>query len=518
MIDERFDRDLRRVLDDIAGDEAPLALRYRLSEVTSQPTIDQRPWLSGVLRLASAAAVLVVAVALTVVVPLLGAALTPSPSPLLSPPASVAPAPSTSPGPNPSPTPSASPAPSASPPPSVTPAPSITPGPSLGPVAAWTGLSWSSDSAALPPEDSDIGVVVAWGGRYVGIGQHDTGDAYAPAFFTSPDGLHWTLVQEVAGCGVVATEAPDPCGGRLDRLVPVADALLAVTDQAGPSCTTDTEPCGVPTVWRTVDGTHWTQVHSPTWDAAWASGGRLLSIAAGAPGILAVGADADDAPIALFTADARTWTAVSSPAFDRAVFRDVTASLDGFVIVGRSGDPDGWASGEPSAPWGVGAPAAWLSADGLTWTAADVDGRSFAGAELSDVGAGADGLFALGTTPDSVAGMAPKAGWASADGRTWRMIGDGYERPFGWRLASDGTHLVTMASGTTETGAWAVGYWASTDGETWTQLTSTRPVEPPPSDVDGLPWYSFWVAPDGIVQSQGGAVLQAFSFGTATGP
>ncbi len=512
MMDDRFDRDLRRVLGDIAGNEAPLSLRYSLADVTAAPTMNRRPWVSGLVRLSSVAAVLVAAVALAVVfVPHLVVGPAPSQSPQPTPPASSSPAPS------PTPTASATSAPSEDPAPSATSAPSLTPEPSLGPSGAWTGLSWST-GPMLPPEDQSLSHVVAWRDGYVGIGNSTRADGYPPAFFTSPDALHWTMVQDVPGCGVVASEKPDPCGGSLHWLVPVGDGLLAVTDQFGPSCSTDIEPCGVPTQWLTVDGKHWTQLHSSTWDAAWASRGRLLSIAGGIAGILAVGADADDAPMAVFSADGRTWTAVSSPAFDNAVFRDATATSAGFVIVGRDGKPDGWAYGEPSAPWGSGTPAAWLSPDGLTWTSADVEGQRFAGAELSEVAAGADGLFALGTTRESVAGTAPKAGWASADGRTWRMVGEGYERSFGWRLASDGGHLVTMASGTDQTGAWRVAYWASTDGATWTQLSPTRPVSPPSPDVDGLPWYGFWVVPDGIVQSQGGGGGQAFSFGSAIGP
>ena len=94
------------------------------------------------------------------------------------------------------------------------------------------------------------------------------GDADAPAFFTSADGMHWTLVQEIAGCGLIPfgdSPVPDPCGGALHWIVPVADGLLAVTDQvsAPTACDAQGRPCGVPTLWHSTDGRHWTQVQSP---------------------------------------------------------------------------------------------------------------------------------------------------------------------------------------------------------------------------------------------------------------
>jgi hypothetical protein len=259
-------------------------------------------------------------------------------------------------------------------------------------------------------------------------------------------------------------------------------------------------------LWHSTDGTAWSEIESPSWAAAWAKT-RLVAVAGGSAGIVVIGLG--DAPVIVHSADARTWDRLSLPAaFDRAVLRDVTAHAGGFVVVGSVGEPDpGWP--RPIRPTTIGRPAAWESADGVTWQAADVEGTEFPGGMLQHVGAGAEGLFALGfATPEEAAGKEPPAGWASSDGRTWRLVGYGAARSFGWRVESDGTHLVTFADGLGGTA-----YWASTDGVTWTPLTADHPLWVDPEDrPDGLPAVRYWVVPDGLVVSVSWNVPQAMSF------
>jgi len=133
---------------------------------------------------------------------------------------------------------------------------------------------------------------------------------------------------------------------------------------------------------------------------------------------------------------------------------------------------DGWKVDETQ-------PAAWWSADGLTWQRATFGaGSSEWGARLGDVFAGPDGLVAVDAgdpvaTPDI--DMSPGASlpmkprmsvgqpqvWISTDGRTWSSVsvdpGSAF-RP----IASDGTGIL----GRSTHGALAT----STDGITWRTL------------------------------------------------
>jgi hypothetical protein len=338
-----------------------------------------------------------------------------------------------------------------------------TPIPTPG-VAAWTGLEWTLGGT---DEGScwDINDVVRWGNGYVGVGSSrerlggnciPTSQS-SPAFFTSPDGLHWTLAQ---------TEEPVPDasqGGIPERLVPVGDSLLAM----------DHPFSGAPRLWRTNDGSTWSTLDSPTWRDALATN-TLVSVAAGPSGAVVVGAEERSLPLIIHSYDGLTWDRVDlTAAFDKAFLWDVTTYAGGFAIVGRIGEPD-VIGGEPA----VGRPAAWRSADGVTWVAADVEGTEATGARLETVIAGADGLFATGRQTDTtvLSGQGPASGWASTDGRSWQLVGEmGAGLPLGDQFigansfVGDGAHMVMFgreSCKTTELSA-----WTSLDGVTWTQLT-----------------------------------------------
>ena len=70
-------------------------------------------------------------------------------------------------------------------------------------VAAWTGLDWAVGTV----DDGSWWVIkdlVPWGDGYVGVGASRQRDGNfeisSPAFFTSADGLHWTLAQTENPC------------------------------------------------------------------------------------------------------------------------------------------------------------------------------------------------------------------------------------------------------------------------------------------------------------------------------
>jgi hypothetical protein len=382
-----------------------------------------------------------------------------------------------------------------------------------------------SDGVALP-EGVSIFEILYWRGGYVGVGyvEHPPHETTVPpdldvvvdvpAFFTSADGVHWAIAQEIARCARhVFTSELGPCGGRLLHLVEIADGLLAVSDQSGAICGEYGEECGVPTLWHSSDGTTWSEIESSSWAAAWA-GTRLVGVAGNSAGAVVIGVGDRDKPVVIHSSDAQTWSRLQLPSpFDRAVLRDVAGFAGGFAIVGSVGEPDpGWPVGVPITPTAPGRPAAWASPDGVTWHAADVEGGiEFAGGRLQQVGAGSAGLFALGfATPEEAAGNEPPAGWASSDGNSWRLVGQGAGRSFGWALESDGTHLVTFAE------YHGRAYWASTDGVAWTPLTTGRPLWVNPADRgDGGPFVRYWVVPDGLIMSSFVVPPPWLSFATA---
>ncbi len=162
------------------------------------------------------------------------------------------------------------------------------------------------------------------------------------------------------------------------------------------------------------------------------------------------------------------------------------------MIVGRVGEAD--VLGETQAP--VGRPAAWISPDGVTWLAAEVEGSEAPGASLFTVVAGADGLFATGYATEWTTWQSPRSGWASTDGRSWQLLGEmGTDLPlaidlplatgFPTNVVGDGAHMVMFGRESTELAA-----WTSLDGVTWTQLafsgaTATLPTVGPICNDDG---------------------------------
>ncbi len=390
-------------------------------------------------------------------------------------------------------------------------------------VAAWTGLNWA---VGITAQGScwDINDIVPWGDGYVGVGsaRERLGgnciptSSTSPAFFTSADGIRWTLAQ-----------AEDPVidesqGGIPERLVHVGDSLLAM----------DHPFSGAPKLWRTQDGSSWIPLDSPTWREALATN-ELISVAAGPTGVVVVATEGTTAgmnpqgpPLIIHSSDGLTWDRLDlSSVFDKAFFWDVTAYPGGFVIVGRIGDPD--VLGGPSA---VGTPAAWTSADGVTWVAAQVAGAQAAGAVLSTVIAGADGLFATGRQIDTT--EMSGQGWASTDGRSWQLRGKmGTDLPLATgNVVGDGEHMVMFgreSCKTTELSA-----WTSLDGVTWTRLafsgaTASLPtISGPICNDDGTEGWNVGslsisnavVVRDGVlvVPSSSGPVAPSYWFLTAT--
>ena len=526
MNDERFERDLALVLRDIAGEEAPASLRYRLARITDAPPAGPRRRFAPLVQLAAAAVVVVTAAAFGWVFlhgPIVSTTPSPTPGQTSSVPApTVSPSPGTSPSPTPAPSPSATPLPS-----------------------GWTGLVWSAPVVPTAPGDLRIEDIVLWGGGYVAVG--DTGvtdpSALKGAFLTSPDGLDWTVVQ---------TADLRRSGELMTHVFAVGGGLLATAEGGGVDCPAGTvcpTPDFSPDLWVSTDGAHWTPVDSPTWRAVWSNAGAPMWMVAGDAGVIAVGYQGRGVgepgqpsppavPLVAHSLDGVTWEQADlSQGFDHAVLRDAVAYAGGFVIVGRDGVRDPITEvvdPENPLPLGLGRPAAWVSADGIHWTVAQVDGIEIEGGELSDVEAGADGLFAIGAGSPS-AGDATPSGWTSVDGQTWHVAGRlGTDLPaidqainqvpvFGSTvLASDGQHIVVLDRDAP--GSQTMAAWVSTDGAKWVRLAFTGSTSLPKigrydaGDLQGMYVTGATVLPDRIVVSGSGNDAYALWLATAVSP
>jgi hypothetical protein len=316
---------------------------------------------------------------------------------------------------------------------SPSPAPSATPGtpaPS-GSVPPISTAPWSSLGVrSLPGGPLGVASVVPWAGGYLALGSAD--GSSVPAW-ASADGRSWTAV---------ATDAFGPAS--LAEAAACGDGLLvAVADADGHS-----------SVFRSTDGRSWTLGAAP--QLRLAGGGGL---AGGATGVVAIAATA--ASLAVST-DCVTWQAVTLPDAAGATANAVAAFGPRFVVVG---DPSG--AGE--------SPVAWNSADGRTWTAAQVEPRP--GDGFDRVWSGADGLVATSTQPGVTPGVSSM--WTSKDGSHWApssadplgtFQGGAGAGSVNGVFQGDGTRLLVFGSAT---GNRPYGYWTSLDGSSWTQLTLT---------------------------------------------
>lgn len=446
MNDERFDRDLGTVLREIAGEEAPMSLRNRLARIADEAPMGRRLWFAPPMRLATAAVALVAVITLAVIlIPRENVGPTPTASAEPSAPASV----------------SLEPSPSLEPTAEPTPAPT----PDLG----WTGLNWTSGVTPFAPNTSWIGEIVPWNGGYVGVGgTFVDGSLGRGTVFSSPDGQRWTVTFQA--------ELPD--GWSFAHVVRLGGGLLAVSDQRGVACEADS-PCPPegfdvsPRLWYSPDGTGWSQIDSPSWRAALGDAVPFDVVGStnGVVAVLASGA-------VVHSIDGQTWQRSDLPASETAIPLDVTVFDGGFAVVGRDGAADRHSQVivTPLAP-GVGRPAVWVSANGVDWVQATVEGDAVAGGELREVAAGADGLFAAGIAASvDVQAHELTHGWASADGMTWTLVGRiGDELPrFGGALLADGflvgdgSHMVIFGPESAESANVVASL--STDGVRWQRL------------------------------------------------
>ncbi|HUH07757.1 MAG TPA: sialidase family protein, partial [Egibacteraceae bacterium] len=196
---------------------------------------------------------------------------------------------------------------------------------------------------------------------------------------------------------------------------------------------------GLAGVWTSEDGAAWQPAHPPPPIMFDGLEGEALEMAAvasdGEAPLLAV-AGGSAAPRIWRSSDGATWTRVDQAiaAFEDARVMDVAAGGPGFVAVGFSGD-----IGDESLQ-----AAAWTSSDGIAWERVPDDEDQFDGDVMEQVVAGGPGLVAVGSDDKG------SHVWTSDDGRSWKRGRPHVESEDGLllqvsALASDGREVVAVA-------------------------------------------------------------------------
>ncbi|GBE23505.1 MAG TPA: hypothetical protein ENH00_08070 [Actinobacteria bacterium] len=323
--------------------------------------------------------------------------------------------------------------------------PMLRPSPSTIHGAAPFSPTWTRvprDEAAFGGMYQQMLSVAAGGPGLVAVGWDQPGVDFDAAVWISPDGVTWTRVSDDQGVfGGVGSQ-------RMYGVAAGGPGLVAVGwDQPG----VDFDAA----VWISPDGMTWTRVSNAGAALGGSGDQTMFSVAAGGPGMVAVGFDysGDNYDAAVWTSpDGVTWTRVSDAgavlggADDQTMF-SVAAGGPGMVAVGFD-----YSGGGADA-------AVWTSPDGTTWTRVPPDEAIFGGIgrqQMFSVAAGGPGLVAVGS--DSSGGDTDAAVWTSPDGLTWTKV-PADATVFG---GQGDQHMVSVAAG--GPGLVAVGMDSSGDG------------------------------------------------------
>jgi hypothetical protein len=307
--------------------------------------------------------------------------------------------------------------------------------------------------------------VTVGGPGLVAVGQAGSAVAKA-AVWTSPDGITWSRTpgHETIFEGAVMSDVT--AGGP---------GLVAVGSQSGDGSADDRAA-----VWTSVDGIAWSQVPH---DEATFGGADMRSVAAGGPGLVAVGWDGhpqgDKSNAVVWTSpDGIAWSRVPH---DEAIFGNTTGAWMWSVAAGGPGlvavgDTDDGA-------------AVWTSVDGLTWSRANHSEALSGYTAMRSVTAGGPGLVAVGTEWEDGYTNSDAAVWTSVDGLTWSRVPHD-EAIFGGPIDQAMTSVTAGGVGLVAVGFDGVNgfsrtrvgdeldaaVWTSVDGITWSRAPHDEAV------------------------------------------
>jgi TIR domain len=222
-------------------------------------------------------------------------------------------------------------------------------------------------------------------------------------------------------------------------------------------------------VWTSTDGIIWDPV---PYDAFVFGDGPefwMHAVASADPGLVAVGEAGGDAVgegggfgAAWTSLDGITWERVDADFGSGPLTSVVAGEPLGIVAAGRAESPNG--------DWDA---AVWTSRGGLTWERVDSEDLGGDGDQwINAVTRGGPGLIAVGAEQTLESGR-DAAVWASSDGLTWVRVkptdvfsGSGVQEMFGVAVGD----LGVFAVGSTTNGDWDAAVWTSSDGTTWEQV------------------------------------------------
>ncbi|HEU5203225.1 MAG TPA: hypothetical protein VFU17_02885 [Candidatus Limnocylindrales bacterium] len=222
-------------------------------------------------------------------------------------------------------------------------------------------------------------------------------------------------------------------------------------------------------VWASEDGYTWQRRADRAQDADLRAG-AILAVAAGGPGLVAVGSDNK----AWYSEDGSDWTLAEVPAPPTESFTaggDAVPTIDMLGVTVAGDTLVAWGNAMATGAGGATPvePVLWTSADGRSWTnVPDVSGVGW----LRDVAAGPNGYVAIGGTGPGDTGRI----WFSKDGRAWQPA-DTFEEgagPMDLSIAATGAGYVAVGG----EGLCAVepcpnavaAIWTSPDGRSWSRL------------------------------------------------
>ena len=320
---------------------------------------------------------------------------------------------------------------------------------------SWTspeGRTWTRHDQ---PADTFGGGVpdaaTAGGPGFIALGYHATADGLRREIWTSPDGATWTRTPSPTGRGFTATTALVGSGGSAVLVADVEGQQRILTSRNG-------------SVWA----------DTPDLDAALGSGPSVFGLTPAAGGYLAVGTTGSDETTIWLSDDGRDWVRVSPPVpsnLESARVFGVYRTHMGFLAVGYLRDPNG------------AGPAAWTSADGVSWTTSPEDPDLGIGASLQSLYAldGGD----VGVTGDGLDGGGVGASLrVTLDLRDWFNVTPPTDGSVDWtRQATvvDGRLLVLGTDARTD----AIGAWAGSLTRDDGTAAAPSPTGPTPSSSAG---------------------------------
>lgn len=289
------------------------------------------------------------------------------------------------------------------------------------PAGAWSSVNWQKlPENALPNEFINCAVdgipsasvdVFGWSKGFVALelGTNDSGQVDNAIPYASSDGLTWHrgkpisfaaidedsngpddfyMVEGPAGLAIIATEEPAVCGWE----PPILDAVL-----------------------KSQDGLNWSFINLQPFD------GDANYVGGGGAGYLMTGAGSQgDVGVAWTSSDLVIWhkVALDSAGFKGSLIQGAAVFSGGFVMTGYS-----WSQSGCTDPLAPNKPAAWLSADGVSWSPVNLPG-SLAGANVETNVIRITDQLLLVEASTSKGGKVTVTDWISSDGASWSQIPD----------------------------------------------------------------------------------------------